>query len=327
MANSSNQIDLEIDEKDEYEEYDENELSIGGQFSKPWSELTFSDNFLFCKIMEDENICRQFLEILLPIKIQKIQYLNTEKEFNPSYKGRSIRMDVFLKDSNRVFDIEMQSAQFSNLALRARYYQGALDVSITKKKSKFSMLKESYILFICKGDPFGQKLPVYTVRQTFVEKTDYSYNDRTHKVFYNSRAYKSVGDEDLRGLLEFIQTNKGSTVFSRQLEENVKVAKQNSNWEDEYMFFSDYLEECKDAAERLGMKKGMKKGLKKGLQQGIAEGRAEGIAEGRAEGKAETSVETAKNLLKMNVITHEQIAQATNLSVDDVHKLAEEIAV
>ena len=95
-------------DEDEYED----EQSIGGQFSKPWSELTFADNFLFCKIMEDENICRQFLEILLPIKIEKIKYLNTEKEFNPSYKGRSIRLDVFVKDSNRVFDIEMQSSHF-----------------------------------------------------------------------------------------------------------------------------------------------------------------------------------------------------------------------
>ena len=37
-------------------------------------------------------------------------------------------------------------------------------------------------------------------------------------------------------------------------------------------------------------------------------------------------VETAKNLLRMNVNTHEQIAQATNLPLKKVQELAEEIA-
>ena len=318
--------------EDDYLDDDEDEQSIGGQFSKPWSELTFADNFLFCKIMEDENICRQFLEILLPIKIERIEYLNTEKEFNPSYKGRSIRLDVFVKDSNRIFDIEMQSSHFSNLSLRARYYQGAMDVSLTKKKTKFSKLKESYILFICKGDPFGQNIPVYTVKQTFFEKPEYPYNDRTHKVFYNSKAYKSADDKDLRGLLEFIQTNKASTDFSRKLKENVKVAKLNSNWEDEYMFFSDYLEECKEAAERAGMKKGLEKGLAEGLEKGlaeglekgIAEGIEKGIAEGREKGVYEKSIESARNMLNDN-LPEEKVSQYSGLSLDEVRKLALEI--
>ena len=88
--------DFEEDD-DDHEEDEEDEHSYYGQFSKSWDELTFSDNFLFCKIMEDEDICRQLLEILLPIKIGKIRYLSTKKEFHPTYKGRSIRLDVFRK--------------------------------------------------------------------------------------------------------------------------------------------------------------------------------------------------------------------------------------
>ena len=70
--------------EENYDFYDDDDQSFGGQFSKPWEELTFADNFLFCKIMEDESICRQLLEILLPIKIERIEYLSTEKEFHPS---------------------------------------------------------------------------------------------------------------------------------------------------------------------------------------------------------------------------------------------------
>ena len=312
--------DTEENLEEDYEKDDEDddeENSYSGQFSKSWDELTFSDNFLFCKIMEDEDICRQLLEILLPIKIEKIKYLSTEKEFYPTYKGRSIRLDVFLKDSNRMFDIEIQTSDYKKLAMRARFYQGAMDVSTTKKRTKFSKLKESYILFLCKGDPFNSGIPVYTVKQSFVEKPDVSYDDRTHKVFYNCKAYEVADDEDLKGLLEFIQTNKASTAFSHKLEENVKLAKKNSSWENEYMYFSDVLEEEKDKVRKIARKQGR--------QEGITLGRQEGITLGRQEGAHENAVENAKNFLRMKVLSYEQIAQGTGLPLEEVQKLAEEI--
>ncbi|MCR4954780.1 MAG: Rpn family recombination-promoting nuclease/putative transposase [Treponema sp.] len=304
----------DIVESDFYDEDDEEQF-YGGQFSKSWEELTFADNFLFCKIMEDESICREFIEILLPIKIGHIKYLNTEKEFHPSYKGRSIRLDVFLKDTKHIIDIEIQTTSFKNLDLRARYYQGAMDVATTKKRTKFSRLKESYVLFICKGDPFGCNLPVYTVRQSFIEKPDFEYNDKTHKVFYNCKAYNVADDEDLKGLLEFIQTNRASTKFSHTLEENVKIAKQNTKWEDEYMYFTDVLEEQKEIVRRAARKQG----LKEGREEGINLGRQEGLNLGRKEAR----YETAKKAIKLGLST-EQITQLTGLTTAQIQELEKE---
>ena len=310
----------------DYDLYDDDdEQTFGGQFSKPWEELTFADNFLFCKIMEDESICKQLLEILLPIKIEMIEYLSTEKEFHPSYRGRSIRLDVFLKDSNRMFDIEIQTSGFKNLPLRARFYQGAIDASTTKTRAKFSTLKESYVLFICKGDPFGNNIPVYTVKQTFYEKPELLYDDRTHKVFYNCKAYEVADDKDLKGLMEFIQTNKATTNFSRTLEQNVKVAKQNTRWEEEYMYFSDVLEEEKERVRRLAWKEGTAAGHAEGLAKGLAKGHAEGRAEGITEGERSKAVETAINFLKMKVLSCELIAQGTGLSLEEVQELAAKV--
>ena len=58
------------------------------------------------------------------------------------------------------------------------------------------------------------------------------------------------------------------------------------------------------------------------IQDSKREGRKEGIAEGRQE----KAVEAARNLLKMNVLTLEQISQAQGLPLEEVQKLAEEIA-
>ena len=46
---------------------------------------------------------------------------------------------------------------------------------------------------------------------------------------------------------------------------------------------------------------------------------------GLEQGAKETSVENAKNLLKMNVLTHEQVATAIGLSIEEVEELAKEI--
>lgn len=60
------------------------------------------------------------------------------------------------------------------------------------------------------------------------------------------------------------------------------------------------------SVEEWGMEKGMEKGLEKGLEKGKIKGREE----------------TALNLLKMGMLTNEQIAQATNLPLKQIKTLA-----
>ena len=47
----------------------------------------------------------------------------------------------------------------------------------------------------------------------------------------------------------------------------------------------------------------------------------------RREGSEETRQETARNLLDMGLLSNEQIAQATGLSLEDVARLGAELAV
>ena len=84
--------------------------------------------------------------------------------------------------------------------------------------------------------------------------------------------------------------------------------------EDEYhQEIMEFEEEKKmryvTTAERIGMKKGMKKGMEKGMEKG------------RIEGGLKKATKTAKNLLSFNVLTSEQIAQATGLTPEEVREL------
>ena len=45
---------------------------------KSFEDLTIADDFMFCKIMEHESLCRPFLEMLFTVNIGKITYLSSQ---------------------------------------------------------------------------------------------------------------------------------------------------------------------------------------------------------------------------------------------------------
>ena len=61
-------------------------------------------------------------------------------------------------------------------------------------------------------------------------------------------------------------------------------------------------------------------------EDGYEEGWADGRKEGLADGQKIKAIEDAENLLRMNLGTIEQIAQATSLSVEKVREIAQGIS-
>ena len=73
-----------------------------------WEEASLSNNFIFCRVMsENLDLCKEFLEMLLNIKIESIRLAQPEATLNVEFYSKGIRLDVFVKDENdRMFDIE-----------------------------------------------------------------------------------------------------------------------------------------------------------------------------------------------------------------------------
>lgn len=65
--------------------------------------------------------------------------------------------------------------------------------------------------------------------------------------------------------------------------------------------------------------------IRESRQEWMREGRQEGMREGRQEGMREANEETAKRLLKRGRLTHEEIAEDSDLSLEEVEKLAREL--
>ena len=178
-------------------------------------EIRITDNFMFATVMQNERICRPFIERMLGISIEKIVYLEREKDLKSDPYSKGIRLDVFVKDSSRVFTIEMQCLDRKDLPLRTRYYQGLQDISFLDKGNLYRSLPESYILFVCLFDLFGKDLPVYSFKNICEEDSSVSLNDKTHKVFYNVNAWEMEKNPERRALLKYEPTEKPNTFFSK----------------------------------------------------------------------------------------------------------------
>jgi len=45
---------------------------------KSFDDLTIADDFIFCKVMQNKELCKIFLEMILSDKIGKLTYLSTQ---------------------------------------------------------------------------------------------------------------------------------------------------------------------------------------------------------------------------------------------------------
>ena len=94
------------------------EKFLAGQF-KP---VTIQDDMMFGTVMADPEYCKPFLETILGVKIQKIEYPERQKAIDLTVSAKSIRMDVYVEDGEHtVYDVEMQNGRNRNLPKRSRY--------------------------------------------------------------------------------------------------------------------------------------------------------------------------------------------------------------
>ena len=295
-------------------------------YSEKYENISFTNNFAFCKVMQNEEICREVIETLLHIKVGRLEYKSFEKDLKLEIDKRGIRLDVYIADSDRVFDLEMQTTDKKNLGCRMRYYQSLIDAELLDKGANFNDLKESNIIFFCTFDPFRRGLPQYTFCNSCKELPDLKLDDKCRKIAYNVNAFEKVDDEKIRKLLEFISTGKSETPLTNKICKELKRVQGNEEWRAEYMTWEMLKQDTYDsgfsAGEEHGIAIGEERGITIGRNEGIAIGEERGISLGITQGAYQKAVETAKNALSMK-LTLEQIANLTGLSVEVIQDLAD----
>ena len=267
---------------------------------KRWEDLDITDDFIFTRVMRNKRLCRTLLEMILKVKVGKIKFLTSHHAIQIDPNAKGIIMDVYLKDENRVINVEMQTSNKGDLSHRARYYQAAADIDTTPKGSEYQDLKQNYVIFICTFDPFHKGKPFYTFQNLCLEHGEPIYlDDGTTKIFLNTNS-KDLGnlDLELRLFYDYVKGNNAQSDFTQELDSSISRLKEEKEERKMYLTYTSRMMECR----RDGYEEGLSIGLERGVHQ--------------------KALETARKLLARGDSPAE-IADLLGLSVSQVQELVE----
>lgn len=264
---------------------------------KTLDELTLMDDYMFAAVMRNKDILKRLLECILNINISRIEFLEAQKTEKTSYESKGVRLDLYVVDENGIiYNVEIQTSDKRNLPKRMRYYQSAIDISVLNPGDDYNKLRNSYIIFICNYDPFEQNRYIYTFENTCREDPELKFGDEAYKIVVNTKGCKGEISEELKEVIMYLDLEKVTGGFSRELDDAVKSVKDNEANRLEYLRHYIRDNEIK------------------------AEGREEGREEGRKEGEITQTIKLYRSLLNAD---DDQIRNVImkdfNLSVDEAN--------
>ena len=227
---------------------------------KPWEELTIQDDYMFKRIMNIKRICLKLLQGILHVEIKDIHYLETEKSMEARYRGKGIRLDVYVRDdADTVYNIEMQVRMLDGDSLfkRTRYYQSMIDADLLAAGADYDELNKTIIIFICPFDPFGEGRHIYTFRNFCAEDKDLELQDGTAKIFLNSKGTMDDVDEEVKAFLDYMNGILSDNPLVQAIDEAIQSVKLEKEERVSYMTFAmKMMEERKE-----GFREGKAEGL------------------------------------------------------------------
>ena len=247
------------------------------ELQKQWESLTFTDNFIFSRVMHDEHICRQVVELILGVRIGEIRYLSAQDEHKTDPDSMRIIMDVFLRDENRIINVEVQTGHKKELPKRSRYYQSVADVSTTSTGTKYRDLPENILIFICTFDPFDRDFPRYTFQYICNEDKRLKLKDGSLRIFLNTKATELPAlDQKLQAFYHYLRDGVAESTLTQEISSKITTLKNNSIERRSFMTLAlkmadaryDGYEEGFDEGFTVGREDGLQQGLKQGIEQG-----------------------------------------------------------
>ena len=238
--------------------------------NKTLKELNLEDDFLFAKVMSDKEVCKELLEKILEIEIEKIEIIEEQKTIDLLLESKGIRLDVYVKDENStIYNVEMQRGNHNNLPKRLRYYQGSIDLDLISKGEDYRKLAKSYIIFICTFDLFSKGRHKYTFQNVCLEDNSIALNDEAQKIVLNTKGIITDLSEELLEFLAYIEDSTDDTVkhakgkLVKIIHKRVQEVKNDISVEVEFMTLLE--------RDREKIQEGIEKGREKGREEGSTE--------------------------------------------------------
>ena len=235
------------------------------RFSKEWDSIGISNDFVFGKVMQDKELLRELIKMILPdIEIEDL-VITAQKSVELGKDIHGVRFDIYVtSDDGTVIDIEMQVLNQGNLPRRLRFYGSMCDSDLLDKGVVYSKLKDSYVIAICPFDYYKKGLHKYTFTNRCHEADDLEMGDGTTKIVLNAVGTADDVHGKLKEFLNYVAGKHSDDEFVKKLDEAVYKARQNKEWRREYMTLAMRDLENREMGHEEEKKQQIEKLLKKG---------------------------------------------------------------
>jgi predicted transposase/invertase (TIGR01784 family) len=219
-----------------------------------------------------------------------------------------------------------------------------IDLSMLERGMHFDELEDSFVIFLCKFDPFERGMYRYSFQNACEEKPELKLSDGTFKVFINARSAAEDASDEMRALLAYLMDGHVGSDLTRRIEACVEAGRQRETWKMIY-FEQNSREatirrEAKVEGERIGFENGEKVGFENGEKVGFENGEKIGFENGEKagfengekvgfengekvgfeNGEKQNSVDTARKM-KTRGFDTETISDLTGLSEEEIEAL------
>ena len=243
------------------------------------------DDTFFNICLDDNDECMQLLlRIFLNRNDIIVKEVITQRSAHNLY-GRGVRFDVIAVDSvGKIYNVEIQRSDEGANPKRARFNSVLIDSREINKNTEYKDFPETWVIFVIEKDLFGAQLPMYHIERTITELNQ-SFDDAAHIIYVNGE-YR--GNDALGRLMQDFFCPDPAKMHYPELAKRVDFFKHESKGVNVMCEIMEKLQ-----------------------------------AEGRREGRLQATLDFVTNLLAMKM-PYSQIAQATNISVEEVEKIAKE---
>ena len=240
------------------------------QWRKRYEQLTFTDDYLFKRIMQNSEMCKRVLEVLLGKSITRIVSLETEKEATLEFFAHGVRFDVYIEGSDEAIDLEMQTYHEADLVNRMRRNHTQLDLLTMSKDNAVGVSKATCVIFICTFDPFNRGRPVYSFSWRDDEEPSFTLGDKSRRIVYNAPAWESCDDKELGAFLCYVATQQTRSKLATDLDNVVAFAKHSTSWRMGYNMIYEAIAQAKDEGIAIGTHERALETARRALERGFA---------------------------------------------------------
>ncbi len=241
----------------------------------------------FMKVFFDGNI--EATTLLLNIFFGRDDMVVTEVIGQREVKnvgGRSVRLDILAKDSTgKVYDIEVQRADKGASAQRARFNSAMLDTQLLAAGEDFDKLVDTYVILITENDVIGKGLPLYEIDR-YIKQTHELFGDGSHILYVNG-AYQN-NESQIGKLMHDFRCVEPEDMNFPLLADRARYFKESEGGRE---IMCKMMEDMRNEAAKAA--------------------------------DYARRVQTAKNLLVIGKLSYDEIAQCSDLTIDEVKALDE----